>query len=168
MNRPKQLTTLKQSTGLVAWLLFVFTAAGLAGFGSAQAPTFYLELTRPEWAPPAWLFGPAWGLLYTLMGISAWLVWRKSGFSGARLALALFFVQIGINVLWTWLFFVWRLGAIATAEVFLLWLTIAATAALFYRESKTAAVLLLPYLAWVSFASALSYTLWQMNPQTLG
>ncbi|MDP5052573.1 MAG: tryptophan-rich sensory protein [Congregibacter sp.] len=168
MNRPHQLTFMQQSTGLAAWLFFVFLAAGIGGYASSQAPTFYKALERPEWAPPAWLFGPAWGVLYTLMGISAWLVWRQKGFAGARLAFVLFFAQIAVNALWTWLFFVWQLGAIATAEILVLWLLIAATGLVFYRDHKTAAVLLAPYLAWVSFAGALSYTLWQMNPQTLG
>lgn len=168
MNRPYQLPVLKQSLGLGAWLLFVFAAAGLGGFASAQAPEFYMALEQPAWAPPSWLFGPAWGVLYTLMGISAWLVWRQNSFGDTKLAFGLFFLQISVNALWTWLFFVWQLGGIATAEILVLLVLIAATAIVFYRYSKTAALLLLPYFAWVSFASVLSYTLWQANPQILG
>lgn len=158
---------MKQAGGLVAWLLFVFAFAALGGFASLNAVSFYAGLQQPAWAPPGWLFGPAWTLLYTLMGISAWLVWRDKGFAGARVAFALFIAQLGFNALWTWLFFVWRLGAVATAEILLLWVLILATAVLFYRENKIAGALLAPYLAWVSFAAGLSYTMWQLNPQTL-
>jgi len=168
VNRPHKLSVLTQSLGLGAWLLFVFAAAGLGGFASAQAPEFYMALEQPAWAPPAWLFGPAWGVLYTLMGIAAWLVWRQNSFTGAKLAFGLFFAQISVNALWTWLFFVWQLGGIATAEIVVLLVLIAATGVVFYRYSKVAALLLVPYFAWVSFASVLSYTLWQTNPQILG
>lgn len=167
MNERRQLSTLQQTTGFLGWLIFVFLAAAVGGLASINAPEFFTELQRPSWAPPPWLFGPAWTFLYTLMGIAAWLVWRASGFAGAGRALGLFVVQLGVNALWTWLFFAWRLGAIATGEIFLLWFMIAATMLLFYRHSKVAALLLLPYLLWVTFAAALSFTVWQMNPDML-
>ncbi len=102
------------------------------------------------------------------MGTAAWLVWRARGFAGARIALVLFIVQLGFNSLWTWLFFVWHQGGLAFAEILLLWVLIAATIALFWRVSKIAGVLLVPYLAWVSFASALTLATWQLNPSLLG
>ncbi len=154
--------------GLFAWLLLAFVAAAIGGFASASAPEFYQELVRPSWSPPGWLFGPVWSVLYVFMGTAAWLVWRARGFAGARIALVLFIVQLGFNSLWTWLFFVWHQGGLAFAEILLLWVLIAATIALFWRVSKIAGVLLVPYLAWVSFASALTLATWQLNPSLLG
>lgn len=156
-----------QAIGLLGWLLSVFAFAAIGGFASVSASEFYTELVRPSWAPPGWLFGPVWSVLYVLMGISAWLVWRAKGFAGARIALLLFIVQLVANALWTWLFFVWRQGALAFGEIVLLWLLIAAVIYLFWQLSKAAAVLLMPYLAWVSFATALTYATWQLNPELL-
>jgi tryptophan-rich sensory protein len=102
------------------------------------------------------------------MGVSAWLVWRERGFAGARAALALFIVQLAVNALWSWLFFAWRLGGAAFAEVLLLWCLIVATAIAFRRIRPLAAVLLLPYLAWVTFAAALTFAVWRLNPALLG
>lgn len=102
------------------------------------------------------------------MGVAAWLVWRKHGFSGAATALTLFCIQLLANALWTWLFFVWHRGALSLAEILMLWLLIAATIVAFYRLHRLAALMLLPYLAWVSFASALTFSLWRSNPATLG
>ncbi len=102
------------------------------------------------------------------MGIAAWLVWRAQGFAGARSALVLFIVQLAANALWTWLFFAWRLGGIAFGEILLLWALILATMVFFWRSSKVAGALLFPYLAWVSFASALNFATWRLNPGLLG
>ncbi len=155
--------------GLAGWLVLVFVAAVIGGAGSIDAGPFYRELTRPDWAPPAWLFGPVWSALYCLIGIAAWLVWRRHGLSGARGALGLFVVQLGANALWSWLFFAWRLGGVAFAEVVVLWLLIVATAVAFWRlQARVATLLMLPYLAWVSFAVLLCYTVWQLNPAALG
>ena len=168
MNRTQPPSTTKQAIGLFGWLLLVFATAAIGGLASAQAGAFYTELVRPDWAPPGWLFGPVWSVLYALMGVSAWLVWRARGFTGARGALLLFLAQLGVNALWTWLFFVWHQGGLAFAEILLLWAMIVATIILFWRISKVAGVLLLPYLAWVTFASALTYAIWQRNPGLLG
>ena len=113
--------TRKQLLGLLGWLAVCFAAAAAGGFASASAGDFYRQLVRPEWAPPAWLFGPAWTVLYLLMAVAAWLVWRDGGFRRRGVALTLFLVQLAINALWTWLFFVWRLGALAFGEIVLLW-----------------------------------------------
>jgi tryptophan-rich sensory protein len=102
------------------------------------------------------------------MAIAAWLVWRTRGFRSAALALGLFVVQLVVNALWTWLFFTWRQGALAFVEIILLWVLIVATIVAFSRISRIAAVLLLPYIAWVSLACALTYSTWQMNPGVLG
>jgi benzodiazapine receptor len=166
--RSLPISTTHQALGLLGWLMAAFAAAAIGGFASASAGEFYGELVRPSWAPPGWLFAPVWSVLYVLMGISAWLVWRVRGFSGATSALFVFVVQLLVNALWTWLFFVWRQGGLAFAEILLLWILIVVTIVLFSRVSKLAAVLLLPYLAWVSFASALTLTTWRLNPGLLG
>lgn len=157
----------RQLFGLLGWLGVAFAAAALGGFASANAGDFYQELTRPGWAPPAWLFAPAWTLLYFLMGIAAWLVWREHGFRKARTALSLFLIQLAVNALWSWLFFVWKLGALVFAEVLILWGLILCTVVAFWRVRPLAGGLLLPYLAWVTFASALTYAVWQRNPALL-
>lgn len=157
-----------QALGLFGWQLLTFTAAAVGGFAPADAGAFYGELVRPSWAPPGWLFGPVWSVLYGLMGISAWLVWRARGFAGARSALLVFAFQLAVNALWSWLFFVWRQGDLAFAEIILLWILIAATIGLFWQVSRLSAALLFPYLGWVSFASALTLSLWRLNPGALG
>jgi len=158
----------KQFIGLVAWLVVSFITAAVGGAASIQAAPFYGQLVRPEWAPPAALFGPVWTALYALMGIAAWLVWRVGGFRAARTALTLFLAQLALNALWSWLFFGWHLGAAALADIAVLWVLIAATILSFWRISPLAGVLLVPYLLWVRFASALNYSVWQLNPQFLG
>jgi tryptophan-rich sensory protein len=157
----------KQILGLLAWLAISFSAAAVGGLASADAATFYRELARPGWAPPGWLFAPVWSLLYLLMGIAAWLVWRERGFRSASFALSLFLVQLGANALWTWLFFVWHRGAFAFAEILVLWLLILGTVIAFWRVRRLAGALLLPYLGWVTFASALTYSIWKRNPGLL-
>jgi benzodiazapine receptor len=156
-----------QVVGLLGWLLLTFAAAAVGAVASAEAGAFYAQLVRPSWAPPGWLFAPVWTVLYVLMGVAAWLVWREHGFKEGRTALALFIVQLGANALWTWVFFVWHRGALAFAEIMLLWCLIVATAASFRRLNALAAALLLPYLAWVTFACALTFSTWRLNPGVL-
>jgi benzodiazapine receptor len=153
---------------LAGWLLVTFAAAALGAWASRDAPQFYALLNKPDWAPPAGVFGPVWTLLYLLMAIAAFLVWRVRGFSTAPRTLALYLVQLAANALWSWLFFGWQMGAAAFAEVLVLWALILATAIAFWRARRIAGVLLLPYLAWVTFASALTWACWQGNPQLLG
>lgn len=157
-----------QIIGLVGWLVISFIAGGIGAAASVHASSFYAELVRPGWAPPSAVFGPVWTVLYALMGIAAWVVWRAKGFRAARTSLILFLVQLAVNALWSWLFFGWHLGVLAFADILLLWLFIVATLVLFWRVRLLAGVLLIPYLLWVSFASALCYSVWQLNPQLLG
>ena len=157
----------RQALALLGWLAVSFLAAALGGLASTNAGDFYQQLTRPAWAPPSWLFAPAWTVLYLLMAVSAWLVWREGGFRRARIALCLFLIQLAVNALWTWLFFVWRQGELAFGEILILWLLIVCTIIAFWRVRAIAAVLLIPYLAWVTFASALTYVVWQRNPTLL-
>lgn len=158
----------RQLLALAGWLGICIATGALGGLASVQARDFYAQLVQPNWAPPGWLFGPVWTTLYLMMGVAAWLVWRRHGWRGAQAALGLFVLQLGVNALWTWLFFAWRQGGWALAEIGLLWLLIAATIALFWRLHRLAALLLLPYLAWVSFAAALNGALWRANPGLLG
>lgn len=157
-----------QAVALLVALGITFAAAAVGAAASVNAGSFYSQLARPDWAPPGWLFGPVWTVLYALMAVAAWLVWRAVGFDRARIPLLLFAVQLAANTLWSWLFFAWRLGAMALAEVAVLWVLVAATLVAFWRIRRVAALLLAPYLAWVGFAAVLTFAVWRRNPQLLG
>lgn len=161
-------TRSKQIVGLVVWLVVCFVAAAIGGAATIQAGPFYAQLVRPTWAPPASIFGPVWTVLYALMGIAAWLVWRATDSRAIRVPIALFLVQLMLNALWSWLFFRWHRGALAFADILLLGVLIVATLIAFWRIRRLAGALLIPYLSWVIFASALNYSVWQLNPQVLG
>jgi benzodiazapine receptor len=142
--------------------------AGVGAVASVSAGIFYQQLLRPEWAPPGWLFAPVWSVLHLLMGIAAWLVWRRRGFREYGMALWLFIAQLTPNALWSWLFFSWHNGAWAFYEILILWVLVLCTVATFWRALSLAGALLLPYLAWVTFATALCFTIWRLNPVALG
>jgi benzodiazapine receptor len=163
----QQRSTPAQAIGLLAWLALVFAAAGVGAVASVDAGSFYGQLAKPDWAPPASVFGPVWSALYLLMGLAAWLVWRERGAKGLVVALGLFLVQLAANALWSWLFFAWRNGAAAFAGVFVLLVLVVATLVAFWRIRSAAGLLLVPYLAWVSFASVLTWTVWRGNPELL-
>jgi len=150
---------------LIGWLLAAYAAGAVGAVASVDAASFYAQLNKPSWAPPAGVFGPVWSVLYALMGISAWLVGREPG--PKRTAFALFAAQLAANSLWSWLFFAWHRGALAAAEVLILLALIVATVIAFSRRSRAAALLLVPYLAWVGFASALTWAVWLRNPGLL-
>lgn len=158
----------KQFLGLIGWFILSFAASAVGAVASIQAKSFYGQLAQPGWAPPPSVFGPVWTILYALMAIAAWLVWRSGGFRSHRFALSLFLVQLALNALWSWIFFTWQNGMLAFADIVLLWLLIVATLISFWRVRPLAGALLVPYLLWVSFAAALNFTLWQLNPQILG
>ncbi|WP_076472406.1 TspO/MBR family protein [Micromonospora avicenniae] len=148
------------------WALLGFGAAvalaatvGVVGVRGTSAE--YAALDRPSWAPPGWLFGPVWTLLYVLIALAGWLVWRRVGFGAAVWA---WVAQLVLNAAWTPLFFGARRYGAAFAEIVVLWLAIALTVLLFARVSRTAASLMLPYLAWVTFAAALNFAIWRLNP----
>ena len=157
----------REAIGLVGWVALCFMVAAIGAVASVQAKTFYGQLVQPAWAPPPYLFGPVWSVLYLLMAVAAWLVWRQGGFAAQRMPLTLFVFQLAPNALWSWLFFAWQMGGVAFADILLLCLLIVVTIWQFARVSPLAAGLLAPYLAWVSFASALNLSLWQLNPQVL-
>lgn len=140
-----------------------FSAA--AGAIGAMAPSFvgYGQLKQPFFAPPGWLFGPVWTLLYVLMAVAAWLVWLKRKEVKVSLALTLNGVQLVLNAFWTLLFFSWQLRFLAVVEIIVLLITIIVTAILFYRVKKLSGWLMAPYIAWVSFATVLCSTVWWLN-----
>lgn len=161
-------TRLGSITGFIGWLIVTFVAAGFGAAASVNSPAFYQQLTRPNWAPPSWLFGPVWTALYLLMAIAAWMVWKeRGGFAEARVPLFLFVVQLVLNGLWTWLFFAWRQGALAVVDIVILWILLVATIIGFRRVRPLAGALMIPYIAWVSFAAALSVAVWRLNPGLL-
>jgi benzodiazapine receptor len=172
MNAPDaSLRTLPSSVppwlGLLLWLALVAGAGAIGAIASSQAPTFYASLDRPAWAPPSGVFGPVWIVLYAMMGVAAWLVWRERGWARARGALGLFVMQLAFNAAWSWLFFRWHLGGLAFADILALLGLIIVTLVSFARIRRLAAWLLVPYLAWVCFATALNYSVWQRNPLLL-
>lgn len=166
-ENPAPRTRRARAVGLAAWLAFTVAAGAIGGIASRGAPSFYAQLDKPAWAPPAWLFGPVWTALYVMMGVAAWLVWREHGWARARTALLLFLAQLSCNALWTWVFFAWRRGGLALAEIVLLVLLVVATVIAFLRLHRIAGALLLPYLAWTAYATALTAALWARNPELL-
>jgi translocator protein len=139
-------------------------AIGFAGSFFMNSSDWYQTLQKPAFNPPNWVFAPVWTLLYLLMGVSAFLVWRK-GLAGTagRVALACFLLQVGFNAFWTPIFFGAKQPLIAFGDIILLWLAIAATIICFYRVSKLSAVLLVPYILWVSFAAVLNASICMLN-----
>lgn len=146
--------------------VLVCLAAGAIGslFMGDETRTWYESLTRPALNPPGWVFGPVWTALYVMMGIAVWLVWRRGARPGVAPALILFAVQLLLNALWTPVFFGLQDPRGALVIIGVLWLAIVATTISFWRQSPTAGGLLLPYLAWVSFASYLNYAIFVLNP----
>jgi len=167
MTSPASAFRATQLPALLGWLLVSLAAGAVGAIASADAGSFYQQLARPAWAPPPWIFAPVWSVLYVLMGIAAWLVWRERMVRTTRAALVVFVAQLLANALWTWLFFAWRQGALAFAEIVILGLLVLATVALFWRARPLAGALLLPYLAWVGFATALTWAMWRRNPALL-
>ncbi len=146
---------------LSAWVALPFSAA-LMGILFPAGP-WYDSLNTPPWTPPDWLFGPAWTYLYASMGLATFLVWRSGGGSRARSALRLFFLQLALNAAWTPLFFGLHAMGWALVEILVLLAAAAATAAAFFRVRRAAGILLLPYLAWRTYAAALNAALWRLN-----
>jgi tryptophan-rich sensory protein len=146
--------------------VFVCLMAGFLGsmFTAESVSTWYTTLQKPAFTPPNWVFGPAWTLLYVLMGISLFLIWRK-GFENKeiRIGMAIFGVQLFLNFLWSLLFFGLRSPLLGLLEIIPLWIAILATIIYFYRISKKASYLLVPYLAWVTFATLLNYYILILN-----
>jgi translocator protein len=148
---------------LLGFIVLTLTVGFLAGQVTApNIPGWYAHLAKPGFNPPGWVFAPVWTLLYVLMAVAAWRVWLKTGWR--RTALGLWAIQLGLNFAWSFIFFGAHALLASLAELALLWLAILATLLAFWRIDRPAAWLLVPYLAWVSFAGILNFRLWQLNP----
>lgn len=154
---------LKSFAALGISFLTVIVAAGIGGAAASSAAADYGRLQQPSWAPPSWVFGPAWTLLYTLMAVAAWLVWRSGPAAQSRRALVAYAIQLVLNAAWTPLFFGLGWRGVALIEISVLWVVLAITMALFFRRSVLAGWLLVPYLAWTTFAWSLNFAVWQLN-----
>jgi benzodiazapine receptor len=152
---------------VLAVLLLVCLATGAVGaaWTSLSLGDWYATLRKPPWTPPNGLFGPVWTTMYVMMAVAAWLVWRSGSRHGRdrRLPVLVFAIQLALNAAWSGLFFGLRSPGSALVDIALLWCAIAATVLVFARRSRMAAALLVPYLAWVSFATALNWAIWRMN-----
>jgi benzodiazapine receptor len=148
---------------LVIFFAICLGAGGMGSFFTATSVRdWYPRLRKPAGTPPAWVFGPVWTTLYVLMAISAWLVWRGYG-RGARAALFIFFAQLALNVAWSGIFFGSRMPGVAFGEIVILWLAIGFNIAVFYLLSPVSALLLAPYLLWVTYAAYLNWGIWRLN-----
>jgi translocator protein len=146
---------------LVTWLAIAFVPAAIGA--PFAGPDYYRRLDRPAWAPPARIFGPVWTILYALMGVAAWTVARSAPDDGRHRALGLFGIQLALNAGWTPIFFGLRAPGAALVEILATWVAIVATVTAFFARRTAAGALLLPYLAWVTFAAALNFEIWRRN-----
>ena len=149
---------------LAGFLAATYLVAGISAyFTTAEIPHWYAALAKPAFNPPNWIFGPVWTTLYTLMAIAAWLVSKSPAAPARSTALALFWIQLALNFAWSFIFFSAHQIGFALIEILVLWLTLVLTMIAFFRVSPIASWLFVPYLAWVSFASLLNYSLWRLN-----
>lgn len=155
------MTIIESILGAIGWLALTFGAAWL---GSRFLPDeWYKNLKKPGWNPPNKIFVPVWSVLYLLMAAAAWLVWRDFGFSKALFPLVLFIAQLLLNAAWTWTFFGLHRPGTALTDILVLWVFILLTLTLFWQFEPIAGAPLIPYLAWVTFATYLNLTIWLMN-----
>ena len=146
--------------GLAGFGAAAAAAALIGGLGVAGTADEYQNLSQPSWAPPSWLFGPVWTVLYVLIAVAGWLVWQRTGWTAA---LTVYAAQLVLNAAWTPIFFGFGRYGLALVDIVLMWVLIGLTIWLFHPISKVAAALLLPYWAWVTFATALNAAIWNMN-----
>jgi len=147
--------------------IIVCECAGLIGsiFTMGAIPTWYATLQKPAFTPPNWLFAPVWSTLYLLMGIAAFLIWRKGlDIQQVRIALIIFLIQLVLNILWSVVFFGLEAPLYGLIEIVILWIAILITILRFWKISLVAAWLLVPYILWVSVATALNASIWVLNP----
>ena len=149
---------------LIFWILLCFAVAAVSGsFTSSEVPTWYRTLIRPSIAPPNWVFGPVWTVLYALMAVAAWRISLAPPSAWRTAAITLFLTQLALNFAWSFIFFRWHRVGWALLEVVILWVAILFTTAAFARVSSLASWLMAPYLAWVGFASVLNAAFWRLN-----
>ncbi|GAA0490275.1 putative TspO/MBR-related protein precursor [Paractinoplanes deccanensis] len=145
---------------LLAFGAAVFVAAAIGALGVSGTSAEYNGLEQPAWASPSWLFGPVWTVLYAMIAVAGWLVWQRVGLAAP---IWLYAAQLVLNAIWTPLFFGAGQYGLAFADIVVLWALIGATVVAFWRVRRGAALLLLPYWAWVTYASALNLAIWQLN-----
>lgn len=152
------------TTSLFALLGFIAACLAAASTGAKWGPDeWYATIAKPSWIPPNWAFAPAWTVFYTLLAISGWLVWREAGFSGAGVALALYFSHIVFNAVWSPLFFGMHRVGLALVDAGLMWVSLVATIIAFAQVDATATWLLVVYLGWVTFAFFLNLAVLRLN-----
>ena len=149
---------------LFFWIGLCLLTGAVSGWLSRDGISgWYRTLRKPPLNPPDWVFGPVWTLLYLSMGVAAWMIWRDRRAPGADLALGIFFLQLALNFLWSVIFFRWQSPGLAMCDIFLLLATIGGTIIAFYGVRPVAGAILVPYLAWVLFASYLNIAVWWRN-----
>ena len=152
------------TVALIGWFALCFAVVGISGaFSSRAMPVWYASLAKPGFNPPNQLFGPVWTVLYALMAVAVWLIWRSPANRARSRALTLFCVQLALNLAWSGIFFVGHWIGVAMAEIILLWLAILMTMVAFFAVRRDAAWLMIPYLAWVFFAGVLNWAIWGLN-----
>jgi len=159
-----------KNIGKILLAIAMCELAGAAGaiFTMPAIPTWYAGIIKPTFSPPSWIFAPVWIILFALMGIAAYLVYEKgTGKKLVKVALGIFTIQLLLNMKWSLLFFGMHNPGLAFVEIIFLWLVILLTIISFFKISKSAAYLLIPYILWVSFASLLNFSIWQLNSQTV-
>ena len=158
--------SIREIPKLIISILIVFLAGSVGTiYTLKEITTWYVSLTKPGWTPPNWAFGPIWSTLYVLMGISLFLVWREGlDRKDVRIAILIFAIQLFLNVLWSLVFFGTHNIFGGLVFVIILWISILINIIVFYRVSKPAAIILIPYLIWVSIASYLNYSVFILNP----
>ena len=155
-------------TAFLGFLGFASLCLLAASSGAIFRPgDWYAGLAKPRWRPPNWLFGPVWMVLYCMIAVSGWLIWRKVGFVAGAVPLGIYLFQLVLNAMWSAICFGMRRLDLALFQMMALWLSIAATIAAFYPIDRMAAYLLLPYIAWVSVAMLLNYSIWRLNRASL-
>ncbi len=158
------MTTHTRWIGLAVFIAICLGAGGLGAMATTpEIEGWYTTITKPTWNPPNKVFGPVWTTLFILMAVAAWLVWKPAGFKAAAIPLTLFAIQLLLNVAWSWIFFGMHQPGWAFVEIVILWLAIVTTTVAFFRRSQIAGWLLVPYLAWVTFAAVLNFAIWRLN-----
>ena len=158
---PDHLSPARSALAFLAWLALSLSVAAVGGL--FLPGEWYAALRKPSWNPPNWIFGPVWAALYITMAIAAWLVWKRGGFGGQWMALSLFLAQLLLNAVWSPIFFGLQSPALALVSILLLWVALLGTVVTFWRARPIAGAMLVPYLAWVSFATALNFAIWNLN-----
>lgn len=153
---------LRNMVVLAGLILLCLGTGAIGGWVTSGAiDSWYRTIAKPDWTPPDWIFAPVWTALFIMMAVAAWLVWRAE--DRVKPAMVLFFSQLALNLAWSFLFFGARSPGMALMDIAFLWLTVLATMLAFFDRSKLAGWLFVPYLAWVSFAALLNFTIWRMN-----